>query len=318
MHIVVADDLPAAAVQLLRDEGWSVDAASGRTPAELLPAMAEADALLVRSATRVTAALIAGSPKLRAIARAGAGVDNIDLDAASARGIVVMNAPGAASTSVAELTLGLMLSLARHIPAADGSMKDGRWEKTTLGGTELAGKTLGVVGLGRIGSIVARLGRACGMVVVAHDPAVTRRDVAGTEIILTSLDELCERADYVTLHLPSMPDTHFLFDAPRLARCRRGVRLVNTSRGDLVDEAALLAALESGHVAGAALDVFEQEPPVDWTLAKHPAVVATPHIAASTREAQERVGVEIVRAVRDFLKDGRVTNAVAPPSAANR
>ena len=229
-----------------------------------------------------------------------------------------MNAPGAASTSVAELTLGLMLSLARHIPAADASIKDGRWEKTSLGGTELAGKTLGVVGLGRIGSIVARLGRACGMVVVAHDPAVTRRDVAGTEIILTSLDELCERADYVTLHLPSMPDTHFLFDAPRLARCRRGVRLVNTSRGYLVDEAALLAALESGHVAGAALDVFEPEPPVLWALAKHPAVVATPHIAASTREAQERVGVETVRAVRDFLKDGRVSNAVAPPSAANR
>ncbi len=315
MHIVVSDDLPASAVELLRDEGWSVDATTGRSPAELHPAMASADALIVRSTTKVTAALVAAAPRLRAIARAGAGVDNIDLDAADARGIVVMNAPGAASTSVAELTLGLMVSLARHVPAADRSMKDARWEKKTFAGTELGGKTLGIVGHGRIGRIVAGLGRAFDMTVVAHDPAA---GADAADVRFTTLDELCAEADYITLHLPATPETHHLFDAARLARCRAGVRLVNTSRGELIDEAALLAALHSGHVAGAALDVFEREPPVDWALARHPAVVATPHVAASTGEAQERVGLETAAAVRDFLKDGRITNPVPGRATASR
>ncbi|MGE0363764.1 MAG: hydroxyacid dehydrogenase [Vicinamibacterales bacterium] len=321
MHIVVADELPHSAVQLLRDAGWSVDATAGRTAADLAAALAEADALIVRSATVVTAALIAAAPGLRAIARAGAGVDNIDVEAAAARGVVVMNAPGATSTSVAELALALMLALARHVAAADRRMKDGRWEKKALAGTELAGKTLGIVGLGRIGRIVARLGHAFEMPVVAHDPALTRDDVAqvaGGAVALVSLDELCERADYVTLHLPLTPATWHLFDAARLARCRRGVRLVNTSRGELVDTAALLAALDTGQVGGAGLDVFEQEPPTDWALVRHPAVVATPHVAASTAEAQERVGLETAAAVRDFLRDGRLTNPVNGRAAASR
>jgi D-3-phosphoglycerate dehydrogenase len=318
MHIVVADELPASAIQILHDEGWSVDATSGRPPGELQAAVAAADALIVRSATKVTAAVIAAAPQLRAIARAGAGVDNIDVAAAAARGIVVMNAPGATSASVAELTLGLMLALARHLPAADCAMKDERWEKRRFAGTELGGKTLGVVGLGRIGAIVARLGRAVGMIVVAHDPARSSKDAADLDAALVTLDELCDRADYITLHLPLLPETHHLFGRDRLARCRRGVRLVNTSRGELVDSAALLAALQSGHVAGAALDVFEQEPPADWELVRHPAVVATPHLAASTSEAQERVGMETVVAVRDFLKDGRVTNAVPGGAPAAR
>jgi len=321
MHIVVADELPRSAVQLLRDEGWSVDAVAGRSPSELLPALADADALIVRSATTVTAALITAAPRLRAIARAGAGVDNIDVEAAAARGIVVMNAPGATSASVAELAFALMLALARHLPAADRRMKEARWEKKAFAGTELAGKTLGIVGLGRIGRIVAGLGHAFAMAVVAHDPAVTPADVAGVAdgaIALGSLDQLCDRADYVTLHLPLTPGTWHLFDAARLARCRRGVRLVNTSRGELVDAAALLAALDAGHVAGAGLDVFEQEPPTDWALARHPAVVATPHVAASTAEAQERVGVETAAAIRDFLRDGRVTNPVTGRAAASR
>jgi D-3-phosphoglycerate dehydrogenase len=274
--------------------------------------------LIVRSATRVTAAVIAAAPQLRAIARAGAGVDNIDVDAAAARGIVVMNAPGATSASVAELTLGLLLALARHVPAADCAMKDARWEKRRFTGTELGGKTLGIVGLGRIGAIVARFAAAIGMKVVAHDPARSSKDVAGMAVALVTLDELCGRADYITLHLPALPDTRHLFDGARLAQCRPGVRLVNTSRGELVDQAALLAALQSGHVAGAALDVFEEEPPLDWALVRHPAVVATPHIAASTAEAQERVGIETVVAVRDFLKDGRVTNPVTSDAPASR
>jgi D-3-phosphoglycerate dehydrogenase len=318
MHIVVADELPASAVQLLRDEGWSVDATIGRAPADLFPALAEADALVVRSATTVTAALIDASPKLRAIARAGSGVDNIDVEAAGARGIVVMNAPGATSASVAELTLSLMLALARHVPAADRSMKDGRWEKKAFAGTELQGKTLGIVGLGRIGRLVAGLGRTFRMSVVAHDPAVTAADVGDLDVVFLALDELCHRADYITLHLPSTPETYHLFDAARLARCRRGVRLINTSRGELIDEAALLAALQSAHVGGAGLDVFEQEPPLEPALVRHPAVVATPHIAASTAEAQERVGLEAAAAIRDYLKDGRITNGVPSRAAASR
>jgi D-3-phosphoglycerate dehydrogenase len=316
MHIVVADDLPPSAVQLLRDEGWSVDATAGRGPAELVLSMADADALIVRSATKVTPALIAAAPKLRAIARAGAGVDNIDLDAAGARGIVVMNAPGATSASVAELTIGLMVVLARHVAAADRTMKQARWEKKKFAGSELGGKTLGVVGFGRIGRIVARLGGAFDMTVVAHDPAVSA--AADMSVSFLALDELCARADYITLHLPATTDTHHLFGAVRLARCRPGVRLVNTSRGELVDEAALLAALQSGHVAGAALDVFEKEPPMDWALAQHPSVVATPHVAASTSEAQERVGLATAAAVRDYLKDGRITNPVPSRAAASR
>lgn len=311
MHIVVADDLPASALQLLRDEGWSVDAATGRSTPELFAALAAADALIVRSATRVTAATIAAAPKLRAIARAGSGVDTIDLEAAAARGIVVMNAPAATTTSVAELTMALLLSLARHVPAADQAMKAGRWEKKAFAGTELAGTTLGIVGLGRIGRVVAVLGRAFGMTVVAHDPHVGAADLPAPDIALVPLDVLCERADYVTLHLPVSPATRHLFDAARFAACRPGVRLINTSRGDLVDESALLAALASGQVAGAALDVHAHEPPLDWTLARHPRVVATPHVAASTAQAQTRVGLDAATAIRDFLRDGRVTNAVS-------
>lgn len=229
-----------------------------------------------------------------------------------------MNAPNATSASVAELTLALMLALARHVPAADRAMKDGTWAKQAFAGTELGGKTLGIVGLGRIGRRVAKLGRAFGMTVLAHDPAVTPADLGGDAVELVALDEACARADYLTLHVPATPATRHLVDAARLARCRRGVRLVNTSRGELVDPAALLAALDSGQVAGAGLDVFEREPPVDWALAQHPSVVATPHVAASTTEAQERVGLEAATAIRDFLKHGRATSAVTGRAAASR
>ena len=223
-----------------------------------------------------------------------------------------MNAPGATSASVAELTLGLMVAIARQVAAADRSMKDARWEKKAFAGSELGGKTLGIVGFGRIGRLVARLGRAFDMSIVAHDPAVAA--AADEDVSFADLDDLCAAADYITLHLPATAETHHLFGAARLARCRPGVRLVNTSRGELVDE----AALQSGHVAGAALDVFEREPPADWTLARHPSVVATPHVGASTGEAQERVGLATAEAIRDFLKSGRITNPVASRAAASR
>jgi D-3-phosphoglycerate dehydrogenase len=315
MKIVVADDLPASALDLLRAEPkWEVDARPGRKPAALAADLADADALMVRSATKVTADLLAAAPKLRIVARAGTGVDNVDITAASARGILVVNAPGANSISVAEHAWALMLALARSIPAADRAMKSGLWEKKRFIGNELHGKTLGVAGLGRIGQEVAQRARAFGMRVVAHDPFIAREVAAALGVELMTLDEVCECADYLTLHLPSTAETWHMFDDARFARCRVGVRIVNTARGELIDEAALRRAIESGTVAAAALDVFEQEPPADWSLAKLPQVVATPHIAASTEEAQELVGMDTAATVRDFLLNGIVRNAVNFPS----
>jgi D-3-phosphoglycerate dehydrogenase len=315
MKIVIADDLPASAVALLGDvEGWHLDAKPGRPLPELLAAVADADALIVRSATRVTAEVIAAAPRLRVIARAGTGVDNVDLDAASARGIVVMNAPGANSISVAELALAQMLALARHLPAADAAMKQHKWEKKKFAGVELRGKTLGIVGLGRIGQEVAVRARSFGMQIVAHDPFISAELASQLGARLGSLDDVCAEADYLTLHLPVTPQTKHVFNAERFAKCKKGVRICNTARGELIDSAALVAALESGQVAAAAIDVFEKEPPVDWSIADQPNVVATPHIAASTGEAQELVGVETAAAVRDYLRDGIIRNAVNFPS----
>jgi D-3-phosphoglycerate dehydrogenase / 2-oxoglutarate reductase len=315
MHIVVADQLPASAIDLLRSvRGWSVDARTQRHARELARDLAEADAIIVRSATKVTAALMAAAPRLRVIARAGTGVDNVDVAAATERGIVVMNAPGANSVSVAELALALMLSLSRAIPAADAAMKRGVWDKRTLTGAELRGKILGIIGLGRIGQAVAVRARSFGMQLVAHDPFISEQ-VAGTlGIELLSLDEACATADYLTLHVPATPETRHLLNAARLAHCKAGVRIVNTARGELIDEGALADAIESGQVAGAALDVFEIEPPVNSRLTKMPQVIATPHIAASTVEAQELVGMETAIAVRDFLREGAIRNAVNFPT----
>jgi D-3-phosphoglycerate dehydrogenase len=277
---------------------------------DLLTAVADADALVVRSATKVTREVIDAAPRLRVIARAGTGVDNVDLGAASARGIVVMNAPGANSISVAELAMGQLLALARHLPAADAAMKAHKWEKKKFAGHELRGKTLGVVGLGRIGQEVACRARAFEMDIVAHDPFISEEMAAKVGARLASLDEVFATADYVTLHLPVTPQTKHLVNADLLAKAKKGIRIINTARGELIDDAALAAALDSGHVAGAALDVFHQEPPADWSLADRPTVVASPHIAASTGEAQELVGVETAAAVRDYLRDGIIRNAV--------
>jgi D-3-phosphoglycerate dehydrogenase len=311
----VADDLPSSALELLRSEaGWQIDAASGRSAADLRAALADADALMVRSATKVTAELLGAAPKLRIVARAGTGVDNVDVAAASGRGILVVNAPGANSISVAEHACALMLALARSVPAADRAMKAGKWEKKRFLGTELRGKTLAIAGLGRIGQEVAQRARAFGMRVVAHDPFIARDIAAGMGVELLSLDEAFAAADFLTLHLPATADTRHLVNAERLARMKPGVRIINTARGELIDEAALKSALDNGTVAGAGLDVFEKEPPADWALAGLAQVVATPHIAASTEEAQELVGLDTAAAVRDYLRDGVVRNAVNFPS----
>jgi D-3-phosphoglycerate dehydrogenase len=314
LKIVVADDLPASALDVLRAEGWDVDARAGRTPDELSADLTNADALVVRSATKVTAAIIAAAPKLRAIARAGTGVDNVDVSAASARGIVVMNAPGANSISVAELALAQILSLARHLPGADAAMKQGKWEKKKFLGEEVREKTLGLAGLGRIGQEVARRAAAFGMRIIAHDPFISEQVAADMGVSLVSLDELFAKADYVSLHMPSNANTRNLVNAERLKKAKPGIRIINTARGDLIDEGALADAIEAGHVGGAALDVFTKEPTVDQRLQKLPQVVASPHIAASTREGQELVGLETVAALRDFLRDGIIRNAVNMPS----
>jgi D-3-phosphoglycerate dehydrogenase len=314
VKIVVADDLPASALQLLEAEGWHVDSRTGRSPEQLAADLADADALVVRSATKVTADLIAAAGSLRVIARAGTGVDNVDVPAASARGIVVMNAPGANSISVAELAMGLMLALARHLAAADAAMKQGKWEKKKFLGEELRDKTLGLMGLGRIGQEVARRAAAFQMRVIAHDPFISEQVAGSLGVELATMDEVLARADYISLHMPSTPQTRQLLNASRLQKVKKGVRIVNTARGDLIDEAALADAIESGQVGGAGLDVFTKEPTVDHRLQMLPQVLATPHIAASTREGQELVGVETAAALRDFLKDGLIRNAVNFPS----
>jgi D-3-phosphoglycerate dehydrogenase len=315
LKIVIADDLPASALELLRAEsGWTIATRTGRSPATLPADLADADALIVRSATQVDAGLLEAAPHLKIVARAGTGVDNVDVAAASARGILVVNAPGANSISVAEHTLALMLALARLVPAADRAMKESRWEKKRFLGNELRGKTLGVAGLGRIGREVALRARSFGMRIVAHDPYISADVAAGLGIELLTLDALCATADYITLHLPLTPETRHVFNDARFAACKPGLRLINTARGELVDEGALRRAIEKRIVEGAGLDVFEEEPLKDWSLAQLPQVVATPHIAASTEEAQELVGTDTAATVRDFLRSGVVRNAVNFPS----
>ena len=254
------------------------------------------------------------APKLRVIGRAGVGVDNIDADAATRRGIVVMNTPGANAVAVAELTIALMLALARKLPTANSTMHAGKWEKKSLQGAELRGKTLGILGLGRIGLEVAKRARGFGLEIVGSDPFVSAAVARENGIALLPLEELFAKADYLTLHVGLTPQTHGIVNAKTLATMKKGVRIVNCARGELVDDAALVAALKSGQVGGAALDVFTEEPPKNSPYAEFDNVILTPHIAGSTAEAQEAVGIQIAMQVREYLKLGVVQNAVNLPS----
>lgn len=316
MKILIADILPVSTLNVLKLEGWTVDARPKLSLEELKTALADTDALIVRSSTKVTAELIASAPRLRVIARAGSGVDNIDLNTATERGILVVNAPGVNSVSVAEHTLALMLALSRSIPLADAQMKDGRWEKKSLQGSELRSKTLGILGLGRIGREVARRAMAFEMKIVAHDPFIAKNVADDMGIELMPIETLCKCADYISLHLPSTTETRSLLNKELLSRCKSNVRIINTARGDLIDYKALSEGIRSGKIAGAGLDVFQVEPPIDTELTKLPQVIATPHIAASTVEAQEMVGIETAIVVKDFLSSGIVRNAVNFPSVA--
>lgn len=314
MKIVVAEKIALAAMQVL--EAIPGAEVVGPEPFAAAPreAVAGADALIVRSAVQADAALIEAGSALRVIGRAGVGVDNIDVETATRRGIVVMNAPGASAVSVAELTLGLMLTMARHIARADQSTRAGKWEKKSLQGTELAGKTLGIVGLGRIGTEVARRAQAFGMRVTGSDPYLSPARAKEMHVELLPLEQVYAQADYLSLHLALTHQTAGMIDAAALARMKQGVRLVNCARGELVDEAALEAALRSGQVAAAALDVFHEEPTKNAGLLSAPNLVATPHLGASTKEGQEAVGIQIARQVRDYLLQGVAQNAVNLPS----
>ncbi len=311
MKIVVADKISPRGIALLSDTGWKV---SQPSRSELDREIADADALVVRSATRVTDALLSRAPKLRIVGRAGVGVDNIELDAATRRGVLVVNTPGGNAASVAEHALALMFSMARSVPQLNAALHAGRWEKSAAAGEELRGKTLGLIGLGRIGVEVARRARALEMRVLAYDPYLTPERAAEWGVELLPLPEMLAKADYVSLHTALSPATEKMINANTIAQMKRGARLVNTARGELVDEAALAEALRSGHLAGAALDVFAVEPPVNSPLLAMNNVIATPHVAGSTAEAQEEVGVQIAQQIRDYLADGVLRNAVNLPA----
>jgi D-3-phosphoglycerate dehydrogenase / 2-oxoglutarate reductase len=313
VKIIVAEKISAAAITHLQEPGWTVLTAD-QLDGKLTEHLESADALIVRSAVQADAALLQHAKKLRVIGRAGVGVDNIDLEAATNKGIAVMNTPGANAVAVAEHTLGMMLAMARHLSRADASMHAGKWDKKSLQGTELRGKTLGIVGLGRIGMEVARRARAFGMELVGHDPFVSVAVAKEQNIRLVGLDELYAAGDYITLHVGLTPQTAGMINESSIAKMKKGVRLINCARGELVNEADLAAALQSGHVACAALDVFAEEPPKNSPLLALANVILTPHVGGSTHEAQEAVGVQIAQQVKEYLKHGVIQNAVNVPS----
>ncbi|GEJ58039.1 phosphoglycerate dehydrogenase [Anaeromyxobacter diazotrophicus] len=314
-RVLVADDLSSEGVALLQQAGLTVDVRVGLPPAELERVIGEYDALAVRSATQVTARLLERATRLKVVGRAGVGVDNVDLEAATRRGVVVMNTPGGSSTTVAELTLAHMLALARHVAQATASVKAGRWEKKKFQGRELAGKTLGVVGIGNIGSIVVARCLAMKMRVVAYDPFISADAAAQLGVTQVALEDLWPQADVISLHVPLTEQTRNLVDAATLRRMKKGALLVNCARGGVIDERALAEALASGHLGGAALDVFEKEPPPpDHPLLALDGFICTPHLGASTEEAQAAVAVAIAQQLAAYLTRGEVKNAVNLPS----
>jgi D-3-phosphoglycerate dehydrogenase / 2-oxoglutarate reductase len=313
MKILVAEPLAPAGVKLLQDQpGWEIVVSN---PKEFAQHLADADALLVRSAVNVNASLLEKAPKLRVIGRAGVGVDNVDIPAATAAGVLVMNTPGGNAVSVAEQTLALMLSLARSIPQASASTKSGKWEKKKFMGTELREKTLGIIGLGSIGREVVKRARAFEMRILAFDPYVNSQTAKDVGVELVDLDALYAQSDYITLHTALTPESHRMLSHEAFAKMKRGVRIINCARGELIDQQALTAAIQSGQAGGAALDVFEKEPPAaDDPLLRLDNVVATPHIGGSTEEAQEIVGVRIAGQIVEFLHNGVALNAVNMPA----
>ena len=317
LKVLVADPISPKGVEDLKSDGvFDVIFQTGLKEEQLLEIIPDCAALVVRSETKVNARVLEAARALKVVGRAGVGVDNVDVEAATARGVIVMNTPDGNTISTAEHAFSLLVSIARTIPQASASVVAGKWDRKKFQGVELYGKTLAILGMGRIGSELARRAIAFGMRVLAYDPylAASRARAMQVELI-EALDDILPRADFLSMHMPLTAETRHMLDARRLGLCKPGVRLVNCARGGLVDETALLAALESGQVAGAALDVFEVEPPpADFPLRAHPRMVFTPHLGASTAEAQESVGIEIAAAVRAALLEGVIRNAVNAPS----
>ena len=312
--VLVSDKLSPRAVEIFRERGIEVDFKPGLTPAEQREIIGQYDGLAIRSATKATAELIAAATNLKVIGRAGIGVDNVDLKAATANGVVVMNTPFGNAITTAEHAIAMMFALAREIPQANTSTHAGKWEKSKFMGVELTGKILGVIGCGNIGSIAADRALGLKMKVLAYDPFLSAERAIEIGVQKVTLETLLEQADFITLHTPLTDQTRNIIDAAAIARMKKGVRIVNCARGGLVDEAALKEALESGHVAGAAFDVFVEEPAKENALFGLPNFIATPHLGAATMEAQENVALQVAEQMSDYLLTGAVTNALNMPS----
>ena len=312
--VLISDKMDPRAAQIFRERGIEVDEITGKTKDELIAMIGDYDGLAIRSATKVTADVIAAARNLKVIGRAGIGVDNVDIPAASAAGIVVMNTPFGNSITTAEHAIALMFALARQLPEADLSTQAGKWEKNRFMGVELTSKTLGLIGAGNIGSIVADRARGLKMKVVAYDPFLTPERAIDMGVEKVTLDELLARADFITLHTPLTNETRNILSAEALAKTKKGVRIINCARGGLIDEAALKAAMDSGQVGGAALDVFVEEPATASPLFGTPNFISTPHLGASTSEAQVNVAIQVAEQLADYLMNGGVTNALNMPS----
>lgn len=316
MKVLISDKLSTKGIELFRQtEGIEVDVKIGISPEELVSIIGDYDALVVRSETKVNAQVIAAAKNLKVVGRAGSGVDNIDVVEASKRGIIVMNTPGGNTVTTAEHAVSLLLSLVRYIPQATASMKMKKWEKKKFMGTEILNKTIGIIGMGKIGTEVAKRAKGLFMNIIAYDPFISEEAARKLQVELVEIDEIFKRADFITLHVPKNNETTNLINKENIQKMKDGVRIINCARGGLVDEQALAEALKNGKVAGAALDVFEQEPPpADNPLIDLPNVICTPHLGASTEEAQENVAIAISEQIIDYLKNGTINNAVNAPS----
>ena len=312
--VLISDKMSPLAAQIFRERGVEVDEITGKTPDELKAIIGDYDGLAIRSSTKVTKDILAHAPNLKVIGRAGIGVDNVDIPAASAQGVVVMNTPFGNSITTAEHAIALMFALARQLPEADASTQAGKWEKNRFMGVELTAKTLGLIGAGNIGSIVADRAQGLKMKVIAFDPFLSPERAVEIGVEKVELDQLLARADFITLHTPLTDQTRNILSAENLAKTKKGVRIINCARGGLIDEVALKAGLDSGHIAGAALDVFATEPAHEHPLFGTPNFISTPHLGASTSEAQVNVAIQVAEQMADFLVSGGVTNALNMPS----
>src|ERR1700759_2947717 len=312
--VLIADKLSPAAVAIFRERGVDADVKTGLSKEELIKIVDQYDGIAIRSATKLTADVLKAAKNLKVVGRAGIGVDNVDIPAATGAGVIVMNTPFGNSITTAEHAISLMLALARELPAANASTQAGKWEKNRFMGVEITGKVLGLIGAGNIGSIVADRAKGLKMRVIAYDPFLSAERAQDMGVEKVELNDLLARADFITLHVPMTPETKNILSAEALAKTKKGVRIINCARGGLIDEAALKAAIDSGHVAGAALDVFAVEPAKENVLFGSDKVIATPHLGASTNEAQENVALQVAEQISDYLLTGAVTNELNSPS----